>query len=262
MIPPWNQQSPLVAPAEAAQAMAEQQQHQAMPAPQMQNPYALLGDAGVRGGYQGGPGQSYNAGQARDQVNQGAWNSDLLGSASFGLLSGGNAPASGWGSRIGSGIGMGLGLATGMPGLGVLGSAMGGTFDQRGRMTQAAQVLQDMYANEPQAGADIGGFQSPGVPVGGEPNPNLDAQTQSGQGSFYGDAFGYSDPNSGLYSHGGMVGAPMLPGNPPGPDDKIIGAQTGEGVLTKAAMKRYPGLLDAANAGKIKKGALRGLLAG
>ena len=66
---------------------------------------------------------------------------------------------------------------------------------------------------------------------------------------------------SGWYAKGGKVSAPMLgAADPPGPDDQVAGLQTGEGVLTRKAMKRHPGLLDALNAGDIKKA--RGLLGG
>ena len=61
------------------------------------------------------------------------------------------------------------------------------------------------------------------------------------------------------YAKGGTVQAPP-PGaaDPPGPDDQIAAVQTGEGVLTKKAMKKWPGLLDALNKGDAKKA--RGLL--
>lgn len=61
------------------------------------------------------------------------------------------------------------------------------------------------------------------------------------------------------YAKGGTVQAPPAGvADPPGPDDQIAAVQTGEGVLTKRAMKKWPGLLDALNRGDVKKA--RGLL--
>jgi hypothetical protein len=77
---------------------------------------------------------------------------------------------------------------------------------------------------------------------------------------------GYPDE----FARGGVVGdANITPAqfgllrgiDPPGPDDQIAAVQSGEGVLTRATMKKYPGLLDAANAGKINPKKLTGLLA-
>jgi hypothetical protein len=76
----------------------------------------------------------------------------------------------------------------------------------------------------------------------------------------------------GRYAAGGAVRVPdanitpaqfgLLRGiDPPGPDDQIGALQSGEGVLTRATMRKYPGLLDAANAGKIPAKKLTGLLA-
>jgi len=78
------------------------------------------------------------------------------------------------------------------------------------------------------------------------------------------------------FAAGGSVMPPQAPGanitpaqfgmlraiDPPGPDDQIGALQTGEGVLTRAAIARYPGLLDAANAGKLDPAKVQGLLAG
>jgi len=149
---------------------------------------------------------------------------------------------------------------------------------------QRAQLDLDA-AREIQANPDI--FGSP--PAADAPMP---------AGSFYAGLFGdaptpdaapaadHSDPNDGLYARGGLVGPPpgayaaggrvaSAPGdnispaafgllraiNPPGPDDQIGALQTGEGVLTAASMKRYPGLLAAANAGTLDPGRVKGLLA-
>jgi hypothetical protein len=80
----------------------------------------------------------------------------------------------------------------------------------------------------------------------------------------------------GRYAAGGMVGGmPTAPGdnispaafgalraiNPPGPDDQIGALQTGEGVIRRDAMKRYPGLLDAVNSGVLDPKKVAGLLA-
>lgn len=72
---------------------------------------------------------------------------------------------------------------------------------------------------------------------------------------------GMSGGNGGVYgfAKGGRIPHPM-PGmhDPPGPDDQIAAVQSGEGVLTRKAMKRHPGLLDALNRGDMKRA--RGLL--
>jgi hypothetical protein len=72
-----------------------------------------------------------------------------------------------------------------------------------------------------------------------------------GAGGWSGDAPGWGggyDP--GLYAKGGKVRPNPESPNPPGEDDQMIGAETGEGILTREAMKRYPGLLAAANSAK------------
>lgn len=89
--------------------------------------------------------------------------------------------------------------------------------------------------------------------------------SSSGDGTKGGDSKdsgawgGGTGGTSGWYAKGGMVQAPP-PGaaDPPGPDDQIAAVQTGEGVLTKRAMKKWPGLLDALNKGDVKRA--RGLL--
>jgi hypothetical protein len=48
--------------------------------------------------------------------------------------------------------------------------------------------------------------------------------------------------------------------NPPGPDDQLGALQTGEGVLTRGAIGRYPGLLEAANAGTLDPKRVQGML--
>jgi hypothetical protein len=70
-----------------------------------------------------------------------------------------------------------------------------------------------------------------------------------------------NDPGA-LYSRGGVVRGPgLIPGfNPPGPDNTTGALLTGEGVLTRGAMQRYPGLLSAANAGKLDPAKVKGLL--
>lgn len=72
---------------------------------------------------------------------------------------------------------------------------------------------------------------------------------------------GMSGADGGMFgwAKGGRIPRPM-PGmhDPPGPDDQIAAVQSGEGVLTRKAMKRHPGLLDALNKGDVKRA--RGLL--
>ena len=105
-------------------------------------------------------------------------------------------------------------------------------------------------------GDSYGGFDKSGYDPGGlssEPTGNVDGGWQDAA-----DAKGSGDP--GLYAKGGKVAQPLVPGDPPGPDNRIIGAQTGEGVLTRRAMLKYPGLLGAANAGRLDPGEVRGLL--
>lgn len=89
--------------------------------------------------------------------------------------------------------------------------------------------------------------------------------SSSGDGTKGGDSKdsgawgGGTGETSGWYAKGGTVRPPQ-PGaaDPPGPDDQIAAVQSGEGILTRKAMKRHPGLLDALNRGDIKKA--RGLL--
>lgn len=68
--------------------------------------------------------------------------------------------------------------------------------------------------------------------------------------------------NDGKYFKGGTVTRGHLPIDPPGPDDVVIGAQTGEGIVTREAMQKYPGLLGAMNAGALNAREVRGLLGG
>lgn len=82
-----------------------------------------------------------------------------------------------------------------------------------------------------------------------------------GAGGWSGDAPGWGggyDP--GLYAKGGKVRPNPESPNPPGEDDQMIGAETGEGILTREAMKRYPGLLAAANSGRLHPKKVKGLL--
>jgi hypothetical protein len=69
---------------------------------------------------------------------------------------------------------------------------------------------------------------------------------------------GMSGPDGGTYGwakggqiHGGAVGRSrgLLDVDPPGPDNAYAPVQTGEGVVTRAAMRRHPGLLAAWNRG-------------
>lgn len=99
-----------------------------------------------------------------------------------------------------------------------------------------------------------GGFLGGGWSSGGESNPG-------GVGDNYGpDPGGFGPWGSDWgFAKGGRIPRPM-PGmhDPPGPDDQIAAVQSGEGVLTRKAMKRHPGLLDALNKGDVKRA--RGLL--
>lgn len=69
-------------------------------------------------------------------------------------------------------------------------------------------------------------------------------------------------PDRPSYAKGGEITPQQMSAlnaiDPPGPDDQIAAVQTGEGVLTRKAMKRFPGLLDALNRGDVKKA--RGIL--
>jgi len=87
------------------------------------------------------------------------------------------------------------------------------------------------------------------------------AKGDGGGGWTGGDAPGWGggyDP--GLYAKGGKVRPNPESPDPPGEDDQMIAAQTGEGILTAKAMKRYPGLLQAANSGKLHPKKFKGLL--
>lgn len=280
-------QAALASQAQAMAGVPSADQSIGSPSPGSMGPGFAQGGAQGAGG---GPGVSYSSTAAA--ADQGGWQSNLLGGATMGLL-GGPTPGRGAGSMIGGAIGGGLGLLTGAPGMGAFGNAIGSTFGQRAANDAQAAGLQGLYAGpaaEPGGGwGSVGAGLSTDLPSGlGAPNPNVDTtggwygdifgggtpSVTSNDGGYdaggapgYGDSgygYGYGDGygNSGevMYAKGGKIGpAGIVPGNPPGPDNVVIGAQTGEGVLTKAAMKRYPGLLDAANTGKLAKG-WRGLL--
>jgi len=108
-----------------------------------------------------------------------------------------------------------------------------------------------------------GGEAAPAPDAPSSPDPSFAGGYDAGYG-------GMSGAEGGTYgwAKGGLIGLPLsrgraqpgLPVDPPGPDDTMIPAQVGEGVLTKAAVKRYPGLLDAANAGKLNPKRVKGLL--
>lgn len=69
-------------------------------------------------------------------------------------------------------------------------------------------------------------------------------------------------PTMGGYQGGGQVAPPDgTTANPPGPDDQAAYLQTGEGVITKAAVNHYgPQVIGALNRMAIPRGKLRGML--
>lgn len=112
-------------------------------------------------------------------------------------------------------------------------------------------TLDPISKDMPGWGGDVSGSTS-----GDGSKDTPDKSTDPNYGS---DVWGGGTGGTSYYARGGKV-RPPRPGavNPPGPDDQIAAVQSGEGVLTRAAMKRHPGLLDALNRGDIKKA--RGLL--
>lgn len=122
----------------------------------------------------------------------------------------------------------------------------------------ADRAAADMAAAGMGPGWGGGGGPAPGGDFGASPGPGPDAGGYgpgAGAGPDAGGAFGPG------FAKGGMVRAPAMSMiDPPGPDDQMAGLETGEGVLTKDAMQHYPGLLAAANAKKIDRKKLRGLL--
>lgn len=111
-----------------------------------------------------------------------------------------------------------------------------GGWDGNGRMGGGAQDIGGWGADPNPGGLDNGGWGDNAAPGGG----------------------GWAD--GGLYAKGGVVTQGHVPGDPPGPDNVMIGAQTGEGVVTRNAMAKYPGLLGAMNRGDLDPNAVRGLL--
>lgn len=103
-------------------------------------------------------------------------------------------------------------------------------------------------------------FSKDGVAVGGEGNGTSSGDGSKADPGKSSDVWGGGTGGTSWgFAKGGKVPAPpsgMM--DPPGPDDQIAAVQTGEGVLTRAAMKRFPGLLDALNRGDVKKA--RGIL--
>lgn len=302
VLPPWatSPTTPPTAQDQAAQAGAAQVAAPGGTDSPLGHALQLGGQGSSWGNVSGGPpGASYNSRAAA--ADQGGWQSNLLGGATFGLL--GQVPGAGRASTAGGLIGTGVGLATGAPMAGALGSALGSTIGQREAAREIAQALQDLYsgpAAEPAGGwASVGEGLSTAIPAGLAPAapPTGGYPEADPSGGWYGTIFGQAGALPG--SDGGVTGHPgsdyaganndagmgigaelgagggfdiggwfnrggTIPQAPrdalPGPDDQIIAAQSGEGVLTRAAMKRYPGLLEAANAGSIPKKAMRGLL--
>lgn len=103
-------------------------------------------------------------------------------------------------------------------------------------------------------------FSKDGIAAGGDGNGTSSGDGTKGGDSKSGDAWGGgTGGTSGWWAKGGEIPPPPAgAADPPGPDDQVGALQTGEGVLTRKAMKRFPGLLDALNKGDVKKA--RGLL--
>lgn len=177
----------------------------------------------------------------------------------------------------------GLG-ATGRLGFGdVLGSMVNGLGFGLGGGLTGARSMGERFADL----ADSGAPDEPAAAAPAAPNPWTDIFGGAGTftdtpapapGSPWNDIFGgagnFTDTPSapepgnpwhdifggaGNFAKGGRVPKPG-PGsyNPPGPDDQIAAVQSGEGLLTRTAMKKFPGLLEALNKGDAKKA--RGLL--
>jgi hypothetical protein len=139
--------------------------------------------------------------------------------------------------------------------------------------------------------ADKGGTD-PGGSTGSASDKGDTSASPGGSGGssgWGGDKGGTSDRDTGQYVRGGLIGAPPSAGrgagryaaggavgdanitprqfgtlrgiDPPGPDDQIGALQTGEGVMTRASMQKYPGLLNAANKGTLNPTHVQGLLA-
>jgi hypothetical protein len=127
-----------------------------------------------------------------------------------------------------------------------------------------------------QGAVDVSASSSRGTDKGGGSDQGSGDTSKSGQDKG-GDVSGTSGvaDGSGYKFRGGLIGRPpgqagdditrdqfgMLRGiDPPGPDDQIAAVQSGEGVLTRKALARYPGLLAAANAGTLDPAKVKGLL--
>jgi hypothetical protein len=147
---------------------------------------------------------------------------------------------------------------------GVMGAPQGGTGYQSGTYVSGIE------GGSPDSAAGYGGAPttSGGGSVSGIGNSGVDFGGGDRFGFYKGGLIG-APP--GRYAAGGQVLQPgdnispaafgMLRAiNPPGPDDQIGALQSGEGVLTRAAIARYPGLLAAANAGTLDPGRVKGLL--
>lgn len=198
-----------------------------------------------------------------------------------GLLGQAVTPGLGWGSIVGTALGAAI------PGAGLFGmgfdaarntsaafgrSPMGQSkFDQEGHaisgpMGGLADKAAAIDAWGGPGGLGGGSVGKSGDSLGGDySNGNYGGGMDKGNGpAGPGDSgdkggTGANDPH---YDAGGTVQPPM-PGaaDPPGPDDQTASVQTGEGVLTAEANHRWPGLVDAANAGNIE-GVLMALAAG
>ena len=102
-----------------------------------------------------------------------------------------------------------LGAGSAMTGIGSMGSA-----------------IQDGFGGRPGGGLNQGGMADDLAAFGGS-DP---------MGGGFGvdlDAAGSMGESPGLYAGGGVVDQPLMPGDPPGPDNRIIGAKAGEVVLNQ-----------------------------
>ena len=105
----------------------------------------------------------------------------------------------------------------------------------------------------------VAGYGALGTPSGGGQAPS--APDGGGYGSMSGDA---GDPGanggpSGPWNRGGVL--PRRQDRVSGPDDQVITAKSGEGIIRTEAVEHYgPGLIGAINRMKIPKKELQGLL--
>jgi len=130
-------------------------------------------------------------------------------------------------------------------------------------MTDAAnaQATADAVAAGGLSSSDVaGGFSGSGAAAGSSASPDAGATNSPSSGGW-----GSRDAGGGVgggWYKGGKVTMDRLQGpNPMGPDDGYGGLKDGEYVINANSVGKYGiELMNAINAGKIKKGKLRGLL--